>query len=374
MSFISKLTSKATRVIPQQLSLKEPLPNRIIGKGGFMQMGATFHEPRTNSAQEIYDSITLLAKNEQTKSKNITSDLIEYAKEALGIDLEKEAKNSTIFDTAMSIFQSYAEKFKNLGRRFTPEEQKLVDKINRFKTLGVNAKIAELKSNEIQEFLANAADMPQRHLSLAQDIIDLSRTQAFINDEIFPSVNFNTVGVVNSTNKQTTMMGYLLNLLPKMSKENPKALDVAEAVVTHTDDANSKFFISRFLEKAPNTPEQTELTEKLIPRLAEGTLNGMPSMDLGPNCKENVFLRLVSHLCSNDSKPENLKLLDKLLDMVDKISKKTTPDINLDDIRLGDTKIIRENMEAMPYLLENAEALGKNVDASGFLTKNVNLK
>lgn len=373
MSIISKLTSNASSVIPKT-TLQNPLPNRIIGNGGFMEMGATFHEPRTNSAQEIFDSITLLAKKEQTKSKDITSELIQFAKETLGIDLEKEAKNSTIFDTVMRIFQSAAEKFKNLGRRFTPEEQKMANKLNFFKKLGVEAKVAELKSHEIQEFLTNAKNMPQRHLSLAQDVIDLSNTHAFINNEIFPSVNFNTIGAIDKTNKPTTLMGYLLNLLPKISKENPNALDLADAVVTHTDDTNSKFFLSRFLEKAPNTPEQTKLTEKLVPIFAKDTLNGMPSMDLGPNCKENVFLGIISNLCSKDSKPENLKLLDQLLEMTDTINKKTNPKINIDDIRLGNTNVIKENMEILPEILKNAEAQGKDIDASGFLTKNVNLK
>lgn len=372
MSFISKITAKARNTIPQ-ISSKEPLPNRIIGNGGFMQMGATFHEPRTNSAQEILDSIALLAEKEKAKSINITNELIKYAK-SIGIDLEKESKNSTIFDTVMRVFQSYAQKYNNLGRRFTTEEQKIVDQINHFKNLGMNAKVAELKSTEIQEFLANAKNMPQRHLSLAQDVIDLSNTHAFINNEIFPSVNFDTIGRSKTTNKKTTLMGYLLNLLPKISKENPRAVDLAESVVTHTDDTNSKFFLSRFLENAPSAPEQTRLTEKLVPTFAKDTLKGMPSMDLGPDCKENVFYNLINHLCSNDSKPGNLKLLDKLLEMTDKISKKTNPAINIEDIRLGDTKVIRENMEILPHILENAEAQGKDIDASGFLTRNINLK
>lgn len=373
MSIISKITSKATSAIPQQLSLKKPLPNRMIGQGGFMEMGATFHPPRTNSAQEILDSITLLGKNEQTKSENLTSELIKYAKEILGIDLEKEAKNSTIFDTVMRIFQTQAAKFKNLGRRFTPAEQKMADQLNNFKSLGLNAKAAEIKAQEIQEFLTHADKMPQRHLSLAQDLIDLSNTHAFINTNIFPSIDFNTIGITKG-NKYSTIMGYLLNLLPKISKENPRAVDLAEAVVTHTDDANSKFFLSHFLESAPNAPKQARLTEKLIPTFAKDILKGMPSMDLGPDCKENIFFKLITHLCSKDSKPENLKILDELLKMTDKISKRTNPAINIDEIRLGDTKVIRRNMEAMPYLLENAEAQGKNVDASGFLTKNVNLE
>ena len=95
-------------------------------------------------------------------------------------------------------------------------------------------------------------------------------------------------------------MGYLLNLLPKISKENPKALNLADTVLTHTDDSNSKFFLSHFLENAPITPEQTELTEKLVPSIAKDILKGMPSMNLGKDCKENVFLSLIRHLCLGD--------------------------------------------------------------------------
>ena len=360
--------------IISKISLQNPLPSRIIGNGGFVNMGARYNAPRTNSAEEILESINLLAKNEKDKFTNITSETIKYAKENLGIDLEKESKDSTIFDTILSIFNTYAQQFKNLGRKFTPQEKELADKVNHFKELGINAKVAELKSNEIKEFLSNAKDMPQRHLSLAHDLIDLSNIKAFINDEIFPSIDFNNVGISESKNKITTLMGYLLNLLPKISKENPKALDLAETVVTNSDERNSKFFLSHYLDNAPNSPEQTKLTEKLVPIFAKDTLNGLPSMDLGPNCKENVFFNLISHLCSNDSKPENLKLLDQLLEMTNTINKKTNAAINIDEIRLGDTNVIKENMEILPQILKNAEDTGKDIDASGFLTKNVNLK
>ena len=48
--------------------------------------------------------------------------------------------------------------------------------------------------------------------------------------------------------------------------------------------------------------------------------------------------------------------------------------INLDDIRLGDTARIKENLEVLPQVLKNAEAQGlRTFDVSGFLTKNVNL-
>ena len=96
-------------------------------------------------------------------------------------------------------------------------------------------------------------------------------------------------------------------------------------------------------------------------------------MNLGKDCKENVFLSLIRHLCLGDSKPENIKLLDELMQNIDNICKKTEPAINLDDIRLGNTETIRENMKVLPEVLKNAEREGKNIDASGFLINNINL-
>lgn len=221
-----------------------------------------------------------------------------------------------------------------------------------------------------------AGDMPQRHLSLAHDVVDLSNTTALINHDIFPTVNFNAIGQNVKTGKDTTLMGYVLNLLPELSKANPKAVDLAETVVSHSDDTNAKFFLQRFVEGFPfvGTEKQAEATEPLVKYLTESILKGMPSMDLGPTSKEQTFFNQISHLCREDSKPENIKLLKQVKDTTDRIASSVSASINLDDFRVADTERIVENMKVLPQVLEMAEAKGLSTfDVSGFLTKNVNL-
>ncbi len=60
------------------------------------------------------------------------------------------------------------------------------------------------------------------------------------------------------------------------------------------------------------------------------------------------------------------------MDITDTVAPKVNTNINLDDIRLGDTEKIAENIEVLPQVLENAKSL-KEFDVSGFLTKNINL-
>ena len=311
MSFLSRITGKATDVVA---SKAEKLPNRFV-QGGWASCGAVSHSPRLNPSEEIVASLKLLAKEQRAKAAK-------YAQENL------------------------------------PEHQK----------------VAELKAKDIEDFLANIDGMSQRQLSLAHDIVDLSNTHAMVNHDIFPTVDFNVYGTVDG--KPRTLMGYILNKLPILSKSNPKAVELAETVVSHSDDTNAKFFLHKFVDgfTFEGTERQAEATEPLVKTLTESVLKGMPSMDLGPNCKEQTFFNIIRQLCSPTSKPENLKLLSSLMETTDNIAPKVSSNINLDDIRVGDTERIAVNMRVLPQVLENAEAQGlQTFDVSGFLTKNVNL-
>ncbi len=226
---------------------------------------------------------------------------------------------------------------------------------------------AHAKDNpEIAEFAKQIKDMNPKYLGLAQDIIDLSNVQEFLNTNINLKQASKIPGKTN--------FGIILNQLPVVSRENPAALDLTQEVINNSDATNAKFFLLKFfgydLAKAKGVSEQIKATSEIVPNIAKDTLSGGYTMDY---TKNNEFFNFIMHLCSGDSKPENIKILSHIMTSIDKICKKTSPKCNIDDIRLGDTKVIKENMEALPYLLENAEAQGKNIDLSGFLTKNVNL-
>lgn len=382
MSFFSKISGNVQNAVPQQT---KKLANRFLGNGGFMEMGATFHAPRTNSSTEIIASLKLLAKGEVDKAENGRKYLLKLAEEG-GYDIAKIAKNNSqdIVDVALDMQRKNVEYVRNIlenikkyGGTLSGAQRQEYEELSQIGRVAQGIKASELKSKEITEFLDIAGDMPQRHLSLAHDVVDLSNTQAMINHDIFPTVDFNAIGKVQKTGKETSLMGYVLNLLPGLSKANPKAVDLAESVVSHSDDTNAKFFLSKFVDQFPilGTEKQAEATESLVETLSKSILKGMPSMDLGPNSKEQSFFNQLCHLCNPDSKPENIKLLKQTLDMTDNVAPKIDAAINIDDIRLGDTAKISENMEFLPEVLENAEAQGlRTFDVSSFLTKNVNLK
>lgn len=218
---------------------------------------------------------------------------------------------------------------------------------------------------EIAEFAQQMKDMNPEHFGLAHDVIDLSRTQEMINTYI----NLNEKTVMGKT-----IAGWILSRLPEVSRKNPAALDLIQAVINHSDTQNAKYFLIKMfgfdLAKMNGLSEQMKAVKEVVPAIAEDTLSGGYTMDFSKNSE---FFSYIQHLCSGDSKPENIKMLKQIHEMINKLCKKTSPVCNIDDIRIGDTAVIKRNMDALPYLLENAEAQGKSVDMSAFLTRNVNL-
>jgi hypothetical protein len=291
------------------------LPNRFV-RGGFQEMGTVTNPVRTNSASEIKESIIGLKKLEDSK----------YA-------------------TAQT---------NNIRSQMA---------------------ISEQKSKDIAEFIEQMNDMPPRHLSLAQDVIDLSNTKYMVSDGIFAEDNFNAIGQVNSTGKKSTLMGYILNKLPQISKEKPEALDLADKVLTHSDSTNAKFFLFRFLENLQNKgAEQMKATEPFVEMFSKDILKGSPSLYFDASCKENQFLNAINNMTSKDTKLENIQLFDKALKITDEFDTgKTQYNFAMNEILSGKPEKIRENLEILPKVLKDALNQVKEFDVSGFLTKNTNL-
>lgn len=103
-----------------------------------------------------------------------------------------------------------------------------------------------------------------------------------------------------------------------LSKENSSAANLLEEVVSHSDPTNAKYFLWEFFTKFPvlGTEKQCQVSEPLV---------------------------------------------DKSWDV--------------SQLRKGETDVIKENIEYLSEVLENAKTSGsKKFDVAGFLTQNVNLK
>ena len=277
MSFINKLSSKVENVISGNWV---KLPNRFHQESDWLNMGAVSLKPRTNTQDEILNSLKAHAKD--------------------------------------------------------------------------NAEIAD--------FLEHLDEMDNKYLGLAHDIVDLSNC----NERLVGSIN-----MLDKANENHSFMGHILGMLPVVSRENPAALDLSQAVINNSDTINAKYFLINLfgfdLHKMSGLAEQFKAVKEVIPVIARDTLSGGYLMDFSKN-KE--FLEFVKFLASSDSKPANVRMLNEIMKVIQTLCKKTNPNCDLGAIKTADTVTLRKNLDALPYYIENAEAQGKySVDISGFLSK-----
>ncbi|MEE3350480.1 MAG: hypothetical protein VZR09_10645 [Candidatus Gastranaerophilaceae bacterium] len=277
MSFINKLSSKVENVISGNWV---KLPNRFHQESDWLNMGAVSLKPRTNTQDEILNSLKAHAKD--------------------------------------------------------------------------NAEIAD--------FLEHLDEMDNKYLGLAHDIVDLSRHNEGLG---------NSINMLDKANENHSFMGHILGMLPVVSRENPAALDLSQAVINNSDTINAKYFLINLfgfdLHKMSGLAEQFKAVKEVIPVIARDTLSGGYLMDFSKN-KE--FFEFVKFLASSDSKPANVRMLNEIMKVIQTLCKKTNPNCDLGAIKTADTVTLRKNLDALPYYIENAEAQGKySVDISGFLSK-----
>ncbi len=370
MSFISRLTSKFSSSTPRvETKVKARiLPNRFVPQDSmFMDMGAVTRTPRQNSADELIKSIESYADIYESGVKSAEPKLIELARE-YGVDLPKEAKA-----LGVDVFQAAKKKGRveqdfKVKDWFSGEEsveRRALDLTEVATDVEAQKRLGETNSRELRNFLSQTEGMSTEHLGVAHDIIDL----AHMGDRLQTNISLQKM-LANGR----TIMGDILSKFPEISRRNPGAVELTGKVFNHSDDTNSKFFLLNLfgndLANTGHLTEQLRALKELVPALAKDTLGGGYLMDYS---KENRFFRILTSLCRSDAKPENIRLLPNISDMIAKVSRKTHPSVDGVDIALGDTKVVRENLEVLPQVLENAEVAGKNLDVSGFLTKNVNL-
>ncbi len=264
------------------------------------------------------------------------------------------------------IAESFATKAEKLPNRFNQGFMKMgiVERTPRKNSTSevIGSIQAYAKENpEIADFAKHLNELNPKHLGLAQDIIDLSNTK-----EMLPT----RIDIAQKTETGKSIVGMILNRLPEISKKNPAALDLTETVFNNSDTINSKYFLCNLfsfnLENMGSISKQMNATKEIIPEIAHDTLDGGYAMDYSKN-KE--FFEFVKALSSEDSKPENVKMIKPIMNAINKLCKNSQPMCDINEIKTGDTNVIKKNMEALPYLIENAEAQKIPVDISGFLTK-----
>lgn len=217
---------------------------------------------------------------------------------------------------------------------------------------------------EIAEFVKHLGEIKPEYLGLAHDVIDLKCSELLNNNIDFVKIHENGKSI----------MGHILSMLPEVSKKNPGALDLAQAVINNSDSRNAKYFLTRLfsfdLPRMGGLSEHMKAAKEIVPAIAKDTLAGGSPYDY---VKNNEFFTFIQNICSGDGKPENIKLIGKIFDIIKNTSNRVQHYCYIDDLKVADTAKVKQNLEILPQVLKNADEAGKPIDVVDFLEHNINL-
>lgn len=249
--------------------------------------------------------------------------------------------------------------FQTLGAQVRPKDERTTAQL----CATIDA-LAE-RNPAVKEFVKDLKSMNPKHLGLAADTIELAGRS----EMLMTNVNMNKV----SPQTGKSLLQHLLGVYPKASKENPHAMEFAQEVINNTDTLTSKYFLGDCLGyfEHPEVGEHLKALKPMIKDFAEATINGGY---LGTFERQANFTELIKGVATPQSKPEKIALMPKLCQAVDSVPEGNF-EIVLNKFAMSDTplKQVKENIEILPQVLQNAHRQGKSIDVVDFVNNNVNL-
>ena len=214
---------------------------------------------------------------------------------------------------------------------------------------------------EVKEFLPHLKEIKPEHLGLVADTIELANKHS-----MFPT----DINMKGQTSAGKTLLGVLLDIFPRASKENPNALDFAQEVINNTDSITSKYFLWQttggVLENK-NVAEHFKAAKPLVEIFAKETLTPPNPMIYD---RQRDFMFLIRSVINEYADPKRISLVKEILD---KIGEKAY--FVLSDVVSGKAPIskIRDNMNSVDKVADMFIQNDKYLDAGRFLNKNTNL-
>ncbi len=217
------------------------------------------------------------------------------------------------------------------------------------------------KFPEVAQFKKELKSMNPKHLGLVSDICELANSTEMINKSI---------DIKKGNIDGKSFFKFLMEKLPKISKENPEALDLSRAIIDNSDSIASKYALASItpLFECKEAAPHIKATIPLVGDIADATLKGGVLMDFS---KEQSFVDGLNSFISPSVQLEKLEMLPKIIAVADKA--KTNCKIEAFPFLTNKTPVskISENLETFKQIDGN---IRKDFNLTDFLEKNVNLK
>ena len=215
---------------------------------------------------------------------------------------------------------------------------------------------------EVAQFKDELKSMNPKHLGLVSDICELANHHEFLNTAI---------NIKKPAANGKSLFQFLLEKLPRASKENPASVDLSQEIINNTDATAAKYALGSLspLYDCKEAAQHIEATIPLVSDIAESTLKGGYLMDYS---KEQSFVNGIKSFISPNVLLEKLRMLSKILKIADKSN--ATCEIDAFPFVTNNTPIstITKNLETFKELDKSME--GKTINLTEFLEKNVNIQ
>lgn len=223
------------------------------------------------------------------------------------------------------------------------------------------------KLPEVAKFKKELKEMNPKHLGLVSDICELGTCSEMIQTNI---------NMRKPASNGKSLLQFLMEKLPKASKENPEMLDFAQEVINQTDTTASKYFLGSFASvfENPEAGRHLVATRPLIKDIAQSTLGGGYLMDYS---KEQRFVNAINSFVNPSVNPEKIEVVNEALRTVDRLPESVdlACDINGTNIINSNTaaKQMKENLETFSQIAEGLSLQTDKMSVSDFIINNVNL-
>lgn len=220
---------------------------------------------------------------------------------------------------------------------------------------------------EVAQFKKELKSMNPKHLGLVSDICELGSRMEML------STNIN---IRKPASNGKSLFEFLVEKLPKASKENPQMLDFSQEVINQTDSTASKYFLGSFAQlfEHPEAGRHLQATKPLVKDIAQLTLRGGYTMDYS---KEQKFVNALSSYINPSVNPEKIEVVAESMKVVEKLpdSVNLTCSIDGDAILNSETSVqrMRENLETFSQIAEPLSKQTNEMNLSDFVINNVNL-
>lgn len=217
------------------------------------------------------------------------------------------------------------------------------------------------RNPEVAQFKKELKSMNPEHLGLVSDICELANSNAMLNKSI-------NMKKPVSTGK--SLFAFLMEKLPKASKENPEALNFAQEVINQTDTNASKYFLAEFagIYDHPEAAKHLAATKPFVKDIAEGTLKGGYTMDFS---KERNFVNNIAAYINSDADPQKIEMLSKIIKLGEDTPLENMSFNGVDFIHSkAPISQVEDNMKVVPQVAANIKG---DLNLTEFLTRNVNL-